>query len=138
MAKEERWLPSAASIETSRNEWREYLLSKDAEIFRSPDCAGYWMYGVEHDPKRGWLVYEFGEDESEDFVNKDHSAAINRFKKGMSPTGMYHVIDEFFANMSFNNGVQKWGVQWRENPHHDLSEVDLVLQYTLFGKIKYG
>jgi hypothetical protein len=135
----DKWLPTDEEVQQAKLEFVRDLIAKDTFIFERPGCAGYWLYGVEYRDDVGWLAYEFGHDESIDYVAMDHSAATERFKAGLSVPEHYWVLNQAFAEDAFVIGCRKWGVDWRDTPPGvDYGDIDNLIQWTLFKEIRYA
>jgi len=110
---------------------------KDGEIFQAPYGAGYWLYGVEYDPDRGWLAYEFDE-QGEAPRDIDHELAIAVWRRAIPDRlpDRYFRIDKDCVARVFRNLVAKWGQEGLREL--DLPRADEVLQWTLFSEHRYG
>jgi hypothetical protein len=99
------------------------------------DYCGYWLTGIKHDPKRGWLAYEHA-DEDRPSTDAEKKAALAAWKSGTKLPKNFHVLDEALVLDSWAAGVERSGVDWYENG--DANDYDLALQKALLGEIVYG
>lgn len=113
---------------------KTYIFDRSTEIFQSPFGAGYWLFGVEYDTDRGWLVMETG-GEINGF-DADHSTAVAEWKKGIPPEVPYYRLDREFADKAFRIGCRMFGERWMDDI--DLPRVDIILQATMLGEERYA
>jgi len=118
------------------DEWFEFCYAFD--LFEKNYC-GYWMFGIEHDDKLGWLVFETGGEEMPDedmiflatFIWKR-----NHFKGAPDlPEGFMSLTDEVMAR-AYQIAVEKWGISWEDNA--DALTYDYIIQMALLGETRYG
>ena len=96
---------------------------------------GYWCYGVERDPKLGWLVY-VSEDAEGWPPTADDEAAIAAWRVGEPLSEGWYRFDVGLAKAAWAEGVKRWGCDWYEDG--DAERYDVVVQVAALGKIVYG
>lgn len=114
--------------------WIEYL-TQCSDIF-SHDRAGYWLRGVEHDKKLGWLCYEEGDEirPHEDTFDEARKAWVLGNKL---PNGWYR-LDGRAALKAWEEGVKEWGIRWYGGRDHDANAEDMIVQLALLGENRYA
>jgi hypothetical protein len=115
--------------------WIDYL-TRHSDIFGG-GYAGYWLRGVEHDPKLGWLCWE-DDEKCAHGEEPDREHAVSVWKRGVTvalPSGWF-ALDAEMAVRAWEEGVKRWGVNWYEET--DSTREDIVVQLAMLGEIKYG
>lgn len=132
------WLPTKEQLDAYRADWLSgYAMSPDGNLFQPVYGIGYWAYGVEFDAARGWLLFEFQEDESDEYAeDMDHSAAIAAWKAMDALPKNYFALYPDKCEEAFKIGVRKWGERFMDDM--DLPRADELIQAALFGEPKYG
>lgn len=97
--------------------------------------SGYWLEGVEHDEKLGWLAYEFGAEDRHS-TRKEKEAASKAWHAGEPLPKHFHALNLEAAKKSWVAGVQKYGMDWFENG--DGCTYDCALQLGILNEIVYG
>lgn len=120
-------------VEVPEEDWILFLI-QHPDIFGRNYC-GYWLRGVEHDPKLGWLCWEDDEQHRCD-KEPDRAWALAAWRSGSDlPTGWFR-LDRAAAERAFGAGCKRWGADWFEQG--DATRYDVVLQLALLGEIRYG
>jgi hypothetical protein len=109
-----------------------------ADVF-SHDCIGYWMQGIESDPVKGWLGWEFLEDEDpeDEEVQERHEEAIRTWKNGEVLPKNYYSLDREMAKKILVYGMGRWGQDF-VNGQCDVNDDDVAVQMTLLQEVRYG
>lgn len=119
------------------NEWIEYC-TQSSDLFRTDHC-GYWMYGMEHEAKLGWLCYEHNDGEKTvDQVadSAEYEDIVALWKAGADlPEGWYR-LDKEAAVRAYGEGFKRSGAFWYSDG--DASDYDVAIQKALLGKVVYG
>src|SRR5262245_47468948 len=100
------------------NGWIRTVTQEDT-LFGRPYYCGYWLFGVAHDEKLGWLVYE----QRKEGVRPDkklESKVIAQWRTGIPDDAECHLPKHWFrlnketAIEAYIEGVKRWGVDWYE------------------------
>lgn len=114
-------------------DWIEFCTSRYVDVFMHGYC-GYWMCGVEHDDKLGWLVSINLDDEGT--TAKETKKAVKAWKDGKElPEGWYRLNEEV-ACKAWAEGFKRWGATWYEDG--DADTYDYAIQKAMFGEVVYG
>jgi hypothetical protein len=105
------------------------------DIFLQGGYCGYWMEGIDHDEKLGWLAYEFAA-EDRHCTPKERAAATKAWRENKELPKNFHALNLELARKSWLEGVKKDGVEWYENG--DGCTYDCAVQRALFGEVVYG
>jgi len=118
-------------------DWIEFCTSEYVDVFMSGYC-GYWMGGVEHDPKLGWLVHlsDDGKNARQASQDPKYKSILKAWKAGEDLPEGWHRLNEELATKAWTEGVKKYGTDWFENA--DAYTYDYVIQTALFGETVYG
>lgn len=122
---------------TPDEEWVDFVCGEKgyADIFGHNYC-GYWMRGMEHDPKLGWLVYEHGDERKPD---KKYAAEVEKlWREGKPLPPFWFRLDRRAALLAQAHGAAKWGAHWYGDAHTDATSYDVVIQLALLGEVRYG
>lgn len=114
-------------------DWIEFCTSKYADVFMLGHC-GYWMCGVKHDDKLGWLVSVNLDDCGT--VSQQSKQAIKAWKAGETLPEGWHCLNEGLAIKAYEAGVKRYGVNWYEDG--DADTYDFAIQMAMFGEVVYG
>jgi len=104
------------------------------DVFLS-SYSGYWLEGVEHDPKLGWLAYEFAAEDRHS-TKKEKEEASKAWRAGEKLPAHFHALNLDVVKKSWQEGVKREGMEWYENG--DGSTYDCALQLALLDEITYG
>lgn len=99
------------------------------------DYCGYWMEGIEHDSKLGWLAYEFGATDRHS-NKREKESAIKAWRAGEKLPEHFHALNLDLVKKSWQEGVKKFGVTWHEDG--DGNTYDCAVQLALLGSVTYG
>lgn len=117
---------------------------------------GYWARGIRRDDTKGWLVWEYEDDDRlSDFLDEKecrfieqlgeaeddlHAEAYKAWEENKPLPPRYHRLDREAAVRAFalmvSSGREGGGVEWYENG--DANSYDVAVQLSLFSEIKYG
>jgi len=119
--------------------WIEFC-TNDTDLFRSSYC-GYWLSGLVHDERLGWLccvkMELDGEPSISDIAERpDYPDTVQAWVDGKPlPVGFYSVNKDI-AIKAYKFGIEKSGLDWYENG--DGSDYDCAIQKALFSEVRYG
>lgn len=127
------------TVETTVDEdWRTWVTGGEkgyTDVFLRNSYCGYWLEGIDHDPKLGWLAFEFGAvDRSATEAEKEEAIAAWLEKKPLPP--LFHALNDEVAEKSWCKAIERWGKDWYDDA--DGPRYDCALQTALFGEAKYG
>ncbi len=117
--------------------WLEFCRSSDLFL---PSYCGYWMYGAKLTDKRGWLVFEHGDDHpGHNFDStKEFKTAVRLWRTDETlPEGWYRFTDAAMIH-AYRLGCELWGRDWYQGRNSDASGYDALIQRTLLGEERYG
>lgn len=120
-------------VRESLADWTE-LVTKYVDLFRSDHC-GYWLRGMNHDNRRGWLAWEMQDDEDLTDPPLYHEAWVAWVDGKPLPVGYYR-LDAAFARRAWRVGVRQRGESWYDEG--DAEDYDVVVQLALLGEVRYG
>jgi hypothetical protein len=103
-------------------------------FFRNGYC-GYWLEGVEHDPKLGWLAYEHAAEDRHS-TDEEKNEALAAWRKGKPLPKNFHALNVEAATKSWIAGVKRKGVGFYEDG--DGEDYEVALQEALLGEVVYG
>jgi hypothetical protein len=114
--------------------WVEYL-TQNTDIFIR-QYAGYWLRGVEHDQKLGWLCWEDDEQHRRG-EEPDRAEAFRAWREpdAKLPDGWFR-LDRATALRAWEEGVKRWGIDWYDKT--DAQREDVVVQLAMLGEVRYG
>ena len=118
-------------------DWVEFVTGGPegfVDVFLQGYC-GYWMEGIEHDAKLGWLAWEHA-DEDRHCTPKERAAASKAWHAGEKLPKGFHALNAELAKKSWIEGVKKDGLSWYEDG--DGNTYDCAVQRGLFGEVVYG
>lgn len=111
----------------------EHVMHDDS-LFARVHGIGYWARGVEHNPRRGWLVFEHGgEVESPD---KAPQEVMTTWRNGGDLPERWFCFDREFAMRVQAEAVKMYGIKYEDNM--DGPSYDKAVQMAIFGKEKYA
>lgn len=97
--------------------------------------SGYWMEGIDHDEKLGWLAYEFAA-EDRHCTKRERAQATSAWKAGQPLPKHFHALNLEAAKKTWVEGAKKYGMDWFENG--DGISYDCAVQLGLLGDVVYG
>jgi hypothetical protein len=103
-------------------------------FFRNGYC-GYWLEGVEHDPKLGWLAYEHAAEDRHS-TDEEKNEALAAWRKGKPLPKNFHALNVEAATKSWIAGVKRKGVGFYSDG--DGEDYEVALQEALLGEVVYG
>ena len=112
--------------------WIE-LCTKDTDLFLYSSC-GSFLFGMEHDPELGWLVFEHAGDVLLSNV-PGLKAAKEAWMAGKPLPPKYHRLNVETATKAWVEGVKWRGEKWYEKG--DAIAYQYVIQKALFGEERY-
>lgn len=118
--------------------WVEFVTGGDrgyVDIFYQRSYCGYWMQGIMHDAKLGWLAFEHGT-LNRDATPEEKAAAIAAWRGGGALPENFHALSRDFAARAWAKGVQQGGESWYERG--DGPAYDAAVQRAAFGDVRYG
>lgn len=115
--------------------WIEYL-TRYSDIF-GRQYAGYWLRGVEHDSKLGWLCWE-DDEQHRSGTEPNREEALKSWRAGKLLPANWFRLDRAAALRAWEEGVKKYGFDWYGSNEHDATTEDVLLQLTLLGEVRYG
>lgn len=129
------WLMGEDELKIQINDCAESYFGSDGHIFNRPYGAGYWLQGVEYHPQRGWLAFEFDDDDPQE---TNHKEAVNAWRKGAEvlPKGYFALTCDVVEQV-LKNAIRRYGEQWLEGSV-DLPSMEEALQWTLLREIRYA
>lgn len=113
--------------------WIEYCTHYN-DLFYTNRC-GYWMRGIDHTNKRGWLVFESGGEVppgQEPFLKEAKKA----WREGKELPPGYFYLNEDMAIKAWAEASKRYGLDWYEET--DAEREDVAIQLAILGEIKYG
>ena len=132
------WLMSAGEMKQELRQFAKSYFGPDAHIFNRPHGAGYWLYPVEYNAKRGWLAFEYDDDSEIDPDEEGiHDAIVKAWKKGEPLPEGYFALTPQVVEQVFQNALRRYGEQWLEGDV-DLPSTENALQWTILREIRYG
>ena len=117
--------------EADQESWVD--LCNHSDIFY-PHTCGYWLYGVTHDKRLGWLVYEMGDERHPEKSLENEASSLWRCGEKL-PEGFMR-FDKGAMCKAYAEGVKRGGTDWQTNA--DVSDMDIIIQLALLGSITYG
>jgi hypothetical protein len=132
-----RRIKMTVSIDTG---WIEFITGGPegfADIFMYEHC-GHWLRGIKHDPKLGFLAYDFAENEDHNeyhLTKAERDAAIKSWLTGEKLPENFYALNLDVASKSWQEGVKKDGIDWYAEG--DGNTYDCAVQIALLGEITY-
>jgi hypothetical protein len=117
-------------------DWIEFCTQAN-DLFMTSYC-GYWMYGMAHDEKLGWLCYVHSDEKTIDQVEEtlEYEDAVSLWEEGKTLPKDWYALNKEAAIKAFGEGVKRSGVKWYENG--DANDYDVAIQKALLGEVRYG
>lgn len=114
--------------------------TKYNDIFM-PSTSGYWMRGMEHSNKLGWLCYEFeySRKAPQPYIveaSPEYKDIVKAWKAGEKLPDHWYRLNKETAIKAWAEGVKRYGVDWYQ--YTDGTRDDVVIQMALLGDIVYG
>lgn len=132
--KQEETIPHTFSLTVDvEPSWIEYLTQYD-DVFRR-NGSGYWLRGVEHNGRLGWLCWE-DDEKCLHGEEPNREAALEAWMEGKPLPEHWFQLNAHVALRAWEEGVKRWGIDWYEDA--DATSYDVVLQRALLGEIRYG
>jgi hypothetical protein len=120
-------------------EWIDLAVNCN-DLFMYGYC-GYWMCGMEHTKKNGWLCYEFEAGGDQPTIREarempEYKNILKAWRAGEPLPEHWHRLDEAMAVRAWVEGVKRDGQGWYENG--DANTYDCAMQMAMLGEIVYG
>lgn len=133
MALDASKIPKVSVQLTPDIEWVDFIVNY-YDIFTQGYC-GYWLLRIKHYEDRGWLAFEHEGVHPEESLVDEAIAAMAAGKP--LPQGFLFVgVDMAVAAWKF--GVERFGVDWYDNPSSDAITYDYCMQMALLGEQRYA
>lgn len=113
-------------------DWVKYV-TQYGDIFGRTYYCGYWLAGIEHNKKRGWLAFEAVDEKA---PKRAPRAVLKAWRDGEALPERWHRIDRELALRAQAEAVKLRGIDWQANA--DGPFYDCIIQRALFGEEKYG